>query len=161
MPASHSIIDMHTHIMPPEWEDIGSRFGIDGWLWVRRESSTRSTIMQGERKFRVVTDQSFSPERHIADMDAQGIGRHLLQPIPVMFCYREPPEATAEFAMIHNDFIAQAPATSPDLEPHPLLRPIASNCPHELCASRDSILTLGHPTKPKRFPSATDNHTPI
>ena len=23
MPASNSIIDMHTHIMPPEWEDIG------------------------------------------------------------------------------------------------------------------------------------------
>ena len=114
MPASHSIIDMHTHIMPPEWEDIGSRFGIDEWLWVSRESSTKSTIMKGERKFRVITDQSFSPERHIADMDAEGIGRHLLQPIPVMFCYREPPEATAEFARIHNDFIAQTVSDYPD-----------------------------------------------
>lgn len=110
----HSPIDIHTHIMPPEWEDFGHLFGVDGWPAVRRHHSCKSTIMLGEKEFRVVTDQCFLPVRRIDDMDAEGIGRQLLSPIPVMFCYWGPAALTAEFARVQNDFIAQTISENPD-----------------------------------------------
>jgi aminocarboxymuconate-semialdehyde decarboxylase len=114
MIESHRTIDVHTHIMPPGWEDFASRFGIAGWPWVRRHSSCCATIMLGEREFRHVTDQCFAPLRRTADMDCEGIGKQLLSPIPVLFCYWGSPQATAEFARMQNDFIAQTVAAQPD-----------------------------------------------
>ncbi len=106
-------IDIHTHIMPPKWEDFASRFGIAGWPWVKQHSSCSATIMLGDREFRRVTDQCFAPVRRIADMETEGLGRQLLLPIPVLFCYWGSPEATAEFARVQNDFIAQTVAEHP------------------------------------------------
>lgn len=108
-----SPIDIHTHVMPPGWEDLAARFGISGWPWLKKHSTCAATIMLGEREFRPVTDQCFSPLRRISDMDAEGIGRQLLSPIPVLFCYWGSPEATHEFARLQNDFIAQTMAAHP------------------------------------------------
>jgi aminocarboxymuconate-semialdehyde decarboxylase len=107
-------IDVHTHIMPPRWEDFASRFGIAGWPWVKQHSTCSATIMLGEREFRHVTSRCFAPVRRIADMDSEGIGRQLLSPIPVLFCYWGSPQATAEFAHVQNDYIAQTVAAQPD-----------------------------------------------
>src|SRR5262249_3201000 len=78
-------------------------------------SACAACIMLGDREFREVTDQCFAPMRRIADMDRERIGRQLLSPIPVLFCYWGMPEATAEFARIQNDFIAHCVADSPGL----------------------------------------------
>jgi aminocarboxymuconate-semialdehyde decarboxylase len=107
-------IDVHTHIMPPRWEDVASRFGVDGWPWVKRRSTCAACIMLGDREFREVTDQCFVPARRITDMNSVHVRRQLLSPIPVLFCYWGPPEATAEFARIQNDFIAESVASFPD-----------------------------------------------
>jgi aminocarboxymuconate-semialdehyde decarboxylase len=107
-------IDVHTHIMPPRWEDLASRFGVDGWPWVKERSSCAACIMLGDREFREVSDQCFVPARRISDMDGRHVRRQLLSPIPVLFCYWGPPEATAEFARIQNDFIAECVARYPD-----------------------------------------------
>lgn len=113
-PDVHRAIDVHTHIMPPKWEDLGSRFGIAGWPWVKQHSWCAATIMLGRREFRHVTDQCFAPVRRLSDMNAEHIGRQLLSPIPVLFCYWGSPEATAEFARIQNDNIAQVVTDYPD-----------------------------------------------
>lgn len=107
-------IDVHTHIMPPGWEDLASRFGIAGWPWLKHHSTCAATIMLGDREFRHVTDQCYAPLRRIGDMDTEQIGRQLLSPIPVLFCYWGSPEATDEFARIQNDYIAQTMAAHPD-----------------------------------------------
>lgn len=113
MPETRRAIDVHTHIMPPKWEDFASRFGITGWPSVKQHSSCSATIMLGDREFRHVTDQCFAPVRRIADMEEEGIARQLLLPIPVLFCYWGSPNATAEFARIQNDYIAQTVAKHP------------------------------------------------
>lgn len=107
-------IDVHTHIMPPKWEDFASRFGISGWPAVRHNSSCSATIMLGDREFRHITDQCFAPVRRIEDMDRERIKRQLISPIPVLFCYWGPPEATADFARVQNDFIMKTVADHPD-----------------------------------------------
>jgi aminocarboxymuconate-semialdehyde decarboxylase len=114
LPENALALDVHTHIMPPRWEDLASRFGIPGWPWVKQHSSCSAVVMLGDREFRHVTDQCFSPVRRIADMETEGIGRQLLSPIPVLFCYWGSPEATAEFARVQNDFIAATVAKYPD-----------------------------------------------
>lgn len=107
-------IDIHTHILPPQWEDYGSRFGIDGWPSLCRHNACQATIMLGDRTFRTVTDQCFAPVRRIADMDAEGISRQLLSPVPIMLCYWGPAEATAAFASMQNTFIADVVAQYPE-----------------------------------------------
>ena len=106
MTAQTHTIDIHTHIMPPNWEDLASRFGVAGWPWVKQRSTCAACIMLGDREFREVSDKCFLPARRIADMDSGHMHRQLLSPIPVLFCYWGTPQATAEFARIQNDFIA-------------------------------------------------------
>lgn len=114
MVSTPAVIDMHTHILPPQWQDFAGRFGVAGWPSLRRHSSCEATIMLGEREFRQVTDQSYAPVRRIADMDADGVGKQLLSPVPIMLCYWGPADATAAFARVQNDFIADVVARHPE-----------------------------------------------
>ena len=56
--------------------------------------------------FREVTDQVWSPEKRIQDMDAEGVDIQVLSPIPVTFSYWANDEAAEEMSKIQNDFIA-------------------------------------------------------
>lgn len=114
MSLTRPVIDIHTHIMPPDWDDLGKKYGAPEWPRVRPEADGQAMIMLGDRKFRRVTEQCFSPPRRLADMDAEGIRRQLISPIPVHFCYEGAPAATAEFARIQNDFIAETLSRHPD-----------------------------------------------
>lgn len=107
-------IDMHTHLMPPTWEAFAARYAADGWPSTILHDACSATIMLGAKKFREVDDRSFVPARRIADMDRLGIGRQLLSPIPVMFCYWGDPDRTAELARLHNAFIGETVAANPD-----------------------------------------------
>jgi aminocarboxymuconate-semialdehyde decarboxylase len=114
MPTSHTAIDIHTHVLPPGWDDYGAQFGLADWPRVVMHDACNASIMLGTREFRKVTDQCFAPSRRIIDMDATHIGRQLLSPVPVMFCYDGPPEATATFAAMQNDYIASCIERYPD-----------------------------------------------
>lgn len=113
MPRKPRAIDIHTHIMPPGWEDYAARFGVAGWPSVVQHSACNATLMLGERKFRDVTDQVFAPVRRIRDMEHEQIRMQLLSPIPILLCYWGAAEATAAFARMQNDYIAQV------VEEHP------------------------------------------
>ncbi|HEX9182202.1 MAG TPA: amidohydrolase family protein [Burkholderiales bacterium] len=102
----HAAIDIHTHILPPGWEDWAARYGVTGWPSCRLHDACNATIYLGEKEFRKVDDRSFSPARRIADMDAEKIGMQLLSPVPVMLCYWGAADATDAFARMQNDFIA-------------------------------------------------------
>ncbi len=107
-------IDIHTHIMPPQWENLAAKFGIAGWPSVIQHGSCEADIMLGGRKFRTVTDQAFAPQRRIQDMDRESVRRQMISPIPILLCYWGAPQATAEFARIQNDHIAQVVAAHPE-----------------------------------------------
>src|SRR5574341_642103 len=99
-------IDIHTHILPPGWEDWAKRYGVSGWPSLRLHDACNATIYLGEKEFRRVDERSFSPARRIADMDAERIGLQMISPVPVMLCYWGAPEASDAFARMQNDFIA-------------------------------------------------------
>lgn len=70
--------------------------------------------MVAGKVFREVTDQVWSPEKRIQDMDAEGVDIQVLSPIPVTFSYWAEPNAAEEMAKIQNDFIADTVKQYPD-----------------------------------------------
>jgi aminocarboxymuconate-semialdehyde decarboxylase len=106
-------IDLHTHIVPPRWEDWAARWGGGAWPRIVPKDECRATLMTGDRFFRDVTDQSWSPARRIEDMDRLGIDRQALSPPPVMFCYWADAKANQAFARMQNEHVAQVAAAHP------------------------------------------------
>lgn len=103
---AHAAIDIHTHILPPGWDDWAARYGVTGWPSCRLHDACNATLYLGEKEFRKIDERSYAPARRIEDMDAEKIGMQMLSPVPVMLCYWGPPEATDAFARMQNDFIA-------------------------------------------------------
>ncbi len=106
-------IDLHTHVVPAAWEDFASRYGGGRWPRLEPRDTCHATIMTGEQFFRDITDQAWSPERRIEDMDRMGIDRQVLSPPPVMFCYWAEPRAGQVFARMQNENAAAIAARHP------------------------------------------------
>lgn len=109
----HQAIDIHTHILPPGWEDYAARYGVQGFPSLRLDDACNATILLGAKEFRRVTDQCFAPLKRIEDMDRESVGRQLLSPVPITLCYWAPAEATAAFASMQNEYIASVVAKHP------------------------------------------------
>ena len=107
-------IDVHTHILPPQWEDFAVRFGGDQWPRLVGDSNARCQLFVGQRFNRHLGPNAFDPARRIEDMDRRGIARQLLSPAPPLFCYWAPGPAAAEWCRMVNDAIAAAVARFPN-----------------------------------------------
>ena len=103
------VIDVHTHVVPPGWPDLGSPD--DPWL--RMDSATAATIMLGDREFRHITDACWSADTRLADMDADGIDVQVVLPTPVFFGYHREPADAARIAGIFNDLALEVTAQDP------------------------------------------------
>ncbi len=106
-------IDLHTHIVPPRWEDFAARYGGGAWPRIEPTEPCRATLLTGDRFFRAITDQAWSPARRIEDMDRLGLDRQTLSPPPVMFCYWAEPRAAQAFARMQNEHVAAVVAAHP------------------------------------------------
>ncbi len=132
------VIDVHTHVVPPGWPDLGS----PGDPWLRRDSVTEATIMLGDRDFRRITDACWNADTRLADMDADGVDVQVVLPTPVFFGYDRQPQDGARVAGIFNDQTLEVVAQAPDrLLPFcqvPLQDPDAA------CAELDRCVANGH-----------------
>ena len=107
-------IDVHTHILPPRWDDWAARFGGVNWPRLVGDPTTQCQLYLGETFNRNLGPDSFDPVRRIADMDKTGIEWQVLSPPPPLFCYSADGPAAAEFCRIQNDNIAAVVARHPD-----------------------------------------------
>lgn len=99
-------VDFHTHIIPEDLPDFSEKYEGDRWPVLHRTCTCGANIMVGGKVFREVTDQVWSPEKRIADMDREGVDVQVLSPIPVTFSYWAPADAALAMSRIQNDFIA-------------------------------------------------------
>ena len=106
--------DLHTHIVPPRWDDFASRYGGGKWPRLVVEADCRGTLMTGDQFFRAIDDRSWDPGRRLEDMARLGIDRQALSPPPIMFCYWADAKANQAFARMQNDFVAGVAARHPD-----------------------------------------------
>ncbi|WP_078592618.1 amidohydrolase family protein [Evansella clarkii] len=107
-------VDFHTHIIPESLPDFAEKYGGGRWPTLEKTCSCGANIMVDGKVFREVTDQVWSPEKRIEDMDREGVDIQVLSPIPVTFSYWAKPEAAEEMAKIQNDFIAETVKHNPD-----------------------------------------------
>jgi aminocarboxymuconate-semialdehyde decarboxylase len=113
MPGANPRTDLHTHIVPPRWEDFASRYGGGQWPRLVLAADCQGTLMTGDRFFRAVDHRVWDPVRRLDDMARLGIERQVLSPPPVMFCYWADARATQAFARMQNDFVAAVQAAHP------------------------------------------------
>jgi aminocarboxymuconate-semialdehyde decarboxylase len=102
--------DLHTHIVPPRWDDFAARYGGGHWPRLVVDADCRGTLMPGDKFFRAIDDRSWNPARRLEDMARLGIDRQALSPPPIMFCYWADAKAAHAFARMQNDFVAQVAA---------------------------------------------------
>lgn len=107
-------VDVHTHVVPPRWDDWAAKYGGGKWPRLVQHDACRATIMTGEQFFRDVDDRSWSPARRIEDMDRLGVDRQVLSPPPVMFCYWAEPKACQAFCRLQNENVASIAARDSD-----------------------------------------------
>lgn len=107
-------IDFHTHIIPESFPDFSEKYSGDRWPTLERTCVCGASIMVAGKNFRDVTDQVWSPQKRIADMDREGVDMQVLSPIPVTFSYWADANDALEMAKIQNNFIAEVVSEYPD-----------------------------------------------
>ena len=135
------LIDVHTHVVPEKLPDFAGRGGGDRWPQMDPVDECHSRIMISGKNFRTVGDQCWSSGRRIDDMEAEGVARQVLSPMPNLFSYWGGPEDTRDFSRFVNEQIAEMVRAEPErfygLGQVPLQAP-------ELAAKElDGILAMG------------------
>ncbi|GIN19522.1 hypothetical protein J1TS3_06560 [Siminovitchia fordii] len=106
-------VDFHTHIIPEDIPNFAKKYG-GRWPVLEKTCSCGANIMVSGKNFREVTEQVWSPEKRIEDMDKEGVDIQVLSPIPVTFSYWADTAQAEEFAKLQNDFIAETVKENPD-----------------------------------------------
>jgi aminocarboxymuconate-semialdehyde decarboxylase len=98
-----TVVDVHTHLVPKGWPDLGAVCGGDGWPWLRVDSERAAMIMVGETEFRPIGHECWDSATRLDDMVADGIDLQVVSPTPVFFCYDRSAEQAVKVARIFND----------------------------------------------------------
>lgn len=109
------VVDLHTHILPPEWPDLRERYGYGGWVrLVRAADGTSAEMMVDDRGFRTVQPNCWHARTRLAEASRQGVDVQVLSTVPVMFAYWAKPQDTLEVARLLNEHLAETCRSEPD-----------------------------------------------
>lgn len=107
-------IDLHTHILPPEWPDLAERYGYEGWVRLEHApDGCTARMVIGERLFREVGRNCFDAAVRLDEMDSVGVDVQVLSTVPVMFAYWAKAEHAHDLARFLNDHLATVVASAP------------------------------------------------
>lgn len=107
-------IDVHTHIIPENLPDLAARYGYEGFIRLDHHAPCKARMMVGDRFFREIEDNCWSPRRRIEDCDRDDVHVQVLSTIPVLFAYWAQPKDTLDLSKFLNDHIAGVVAQHPD-----------------------------------------------
>lgn len=98
-------IDMHAHILPPDWPNLTEKYGAPGFPYLVRRDG-RHLIYRDGRFFREIWGNSWDPEQRIAEFAQHNVQVQVLSTVPVMFSYGAKGEHALELGRHLNDHIA-------------------------------------------------------
>lgn len=99
-------VDIHTHILPENMPRWAEKYGSGPFIHLDHHAPCRARMIQGEKFFREIEDNCWSPERRMRDCDAHRVDVQVLSTIPVLFYYWTKPEDGLDIARFLNDHIA-------------------------------------------------------
>lgn len=106
-------IDTHTHIIPKHLPDFSKQFGYGEFITLHHHEPGKAWMMQGDKRFREITDNCWDPEVRIREMAEHKADMQVICTIPVMFSYWAKAKDTETLSVFLNDDIAQTVAAHP------------------------------------------------
>ena len=99
-------IDMHTHFVPRDFPAYGGTEATCPWPSMAHAGSSANVMINGTN-YRTVPDTSWDGAKRIAEMDATGIRRHVVSPMPELLSYwMTPPDGAALIAHVNEEIAA-------------------------------------------------------
>lgn len=106
-------IDIHTHILPPDWPDLQERYGYGGWVQLERHGTGCAHMTLDGNFFRAVDANCWDPSVRLEDCARHRVTVQVLSTVPIMFSYWAKPSDTLDLARLLNDHIASVCAEHP------------------------------------------------
>ncbi|WP_338448257.1 amidohydrolase family protein [Niallia oryzisoli] len=109
------IIDIHTHFVPETLPYMSNRVGGEKWPAIQcvcGQPNHRHVMISG-KNYRTITNQSWSPERRIADMVEENVDIQVISPMPQLLSYWFNAQDTLDFSRYINEQLAIVIAEDP------------------------------------------------
>jgi aminocarboxymuconate-semialdehyde decarboxylase len=124
MPAAVGLVDVHTHVVPETFPRYAGRHLPDTWPQMAPAHACHRHVMLSGKVYRTVSHQCWSCSVRLADMDARGVARQVLSPMPELLSHWLPAEDGGVMCRYLNEVIGamvgEAPARFSGLAAVPL-----------------------------------------
>jgi aminocarboxymuconate-semialdehyde decarboxylase len=107
------LIDVHTHVVPEIFPAYLGKHSNAPWPSMAPAQACHRHVMVSGAVFRTVSHQCWDCAVRTADMDARGVGRQVLSPMPELLSYWMAPEDGAAMCRYLNEVIATMVANAP------------------------------------------------
>ncbi len=99
-------IDVHTHVLPPEWPDLKERYGYGGFIQLEHHREGCARMVRDGELFREVNANCFDADARLKECDQHEVDVQVVSTVPIMFSYWAEPKDTYDLARLLNDHIA-------------------------------------------------------
>jgi aminocarboxymuconate-semialdehyde decarboxylase len=109
------MIDIHTHILPPQIPNWKKQFGYGGFMQLEHQNSCCAKMLNDDGTFfRDVDSNCYEAAPRLKDCDKARVQIQVLSTVPVMFNYWAQPKDGLSTSQFLNDHIADVVAKNPE-----------------------------------------------
>ncbi|MDR3615210.1 MAG: amidohydrolase family protein [Candidatus Obscuribacterales bacterium] len=107
-------IDVHTHILPKQWESRKDKYGYGGFIHLEHHQPCKAKMLRDDGKFfREIESNCWDAGARIVDLEKQTVDMQVLSTVPVMFSYWAKAADCLDFSKFLNEHIAQIVSEHP------------------------------------------------
>ena len=100
-------IDIHTHILPREWENLEQKYGYGGWIQLHHRQNGCAMMVRDGFDLREVKSNTWDPLDRLKECNHNSVDVQVLSTVPIMFSYWAKAKDAHNLAQFLNDDIAQ------------------------------------------------------